>query len=357
MQDIHEEAGWFEWAGVGLPREERPRLFRAMSAIKEQNSLESVRFFGKVLGTTADYYVLEGSYARGCAPAAAAAEEGVALPDPEPPGTGLNLHAYFVAPDPSAPFVQLPDVRPEHVVAASRIKKFVTGDLDAPVRSYPAFPGPERLLLRAQIAHIAAATVLVPAGKLAIDEEAEEIIKPLVPASQFAPPAPPEMLDASKWSHLFGGVLRSGRTTNPPPPEDTEEAAEPEAEVAALSSVADDPPVSDLLPDSGTAAPAWSMRLYCPQARDGAVVIAKSNRWPGAYAATVRGEHANLYIGYGAEASALPYTPSPPPPISSEADVQPDQPDVTLTAENEVLKAIDEAKLLASEEEGAGAEE
>ena len=99
----------FEWAGVGLAPEELYRVFLAMTAIKAEHSLKAVRFFGKMLGTQGDYYVVQGLRTTP-APAAAASGEGV---PPEPAGTGLNTLAYFVSTDVSLPFTQLPDVTPQ----------------------------------------------------------------------------------------------------------------------------------------------------------------------------------------------------------------------------------------------------
>jgi len=345
---VVDEASWFEWAGVGLVREQLPRLFAAMSALKAQHALKAVRFFGKVLGTQADYYIVEGTYTPGSEPAGATAAPGAILP--EAPGKGLNTHVYYVAGDPSAQFVRLPDVLPEAVIAACGIKKYLTGHLEAPVKSYPIFPGKESDYLRAQIARIAAATVLVPAGKFAFNEEAEEEPKPLIASEDFEVKAAAEMTEADSWCHLSGGILKIGRATNPPLPEgegEGEDAPEPEEEVPALTPISGDTPVADPLPESGTDTPAWSIKLYCPQARDGAVVIAKSNRWPGAYSAVAKGKHANLYIGYGAEATAAPFTPTPPPPILSEAADVVEEVDVPLAAENQVLKAIDEERMKA----------
>lgn len=346
VPNLPEEASWFEWAGVGLPRGELPRLFGAMTALKAQSGLQSVRFFGKVLGTKSDYYVVEGTRAGGSEGGTAAEAAAAGATPAEAPGTGLNTHVYFVARDPSAAFVRLPDVLPAQVVAAMQIKKYLTGELEAPVKSYPAFPGSERHYLRAQIARIAAATVLVPAGKLAVDDEAEGEPKPLVASEDFAAKSAAEMEEADNWVHRLGGVLRSGRATNPPVAED-EEAEDAEEEVAALAPVSGDAPVADPLPDSGTATPAWSLTRYCPQARDAAVVVAKSNRWPGAFSAVVGGKHANLYIGYGAEATAAPFTPAAPPLILREAAEVEEQPDVALEVENAVLKEIDELRIQA----------
>ena len=54
------------------------------------------------------------------------------------------------------------------------MKKFFTGRLDAPVISYPPFPGNESNYLRAQIARISAGTHISPLGFYQFDEEEEE---------------------------------------------------------------------------------------------------------------------------------------------------------------------------------------
>lgn len=61
-------------------------------------------------------------------------------------------------------WVQLPDARPEHIVAARKIKHVFTGDLNASFDSNPAFPGKERHFLRATLARIFSATAIVPMG-------------------------------------------------------------------------------------------------------------------------------------------------------------------------------------------------
>jgi radial spoke head protein 4A len=51
------------------------------------------------------------------------------------------------------------------------IKHIFTGNLNAPVNSNPEFMGKERHLLRAQLARINAATLIIPKGIFEMDEE------------------------------------------------------------------------------------------------------------------------------------------------------------------------------------------
>ena len=100
---------------------------------------------------------------------------------------------------------------PAKVIAAGKIKKFFTGDLSASVSCFPSFPGKEGCFLRAQIARIAQATVLVPMGKLVVDEESEATPKPLIASEEYTPVEPADMASGDNWCHLYGGLLAIGR--------------------------------------------------------------------------------------------------------------------------------------------------
>lgn len=71
-------------------------------------------------------------------------------------------------------WIRLPNVTPANISAARKIKRFFSGDLTAPVHSYPSFPGTEAELLRAQIARIAAATSVSPKGYYQAEAEDNE---------------------------------------------------------------------------------------------------------------------------------------------------------------------------------------
>jgi len=350
VPNVVEEMGFFEFAGVGLAREDAFRLYLAMSGLKETYGLKSVRFFGKILGTKKDYYVVEGTYAT--KPAATPyTGDGTA---PEEPGSGLNACAYYVANGVSDAFELLPDTTPDAVLASMAIKKYFTGELGAPVNCYPPFPGAEKEYLRAQIARIAQATVLVPAGKFQLDEEVEEGPKPIIPVEEYEPKAAAEMTDLENWCRLYGGILKIGRCTNVPKvasEEEEEEAPELEEEVPALAAVGGDAVISTLLPEEEL--PAWTTKLFNKQGGDFTVAVARSHRWPGAFSAGLAkaDKFANLYIGHGTENTGVAFTPVPPPAILAEAEDVEEQADVTLDAENALLKSIEESKMVAEGEE------
>ena len=147
LPNVVEELAMFEHAGVGLAREEGYRLFLAMAQLKQAHGLASIRLFGKVLGTTSDYYVVEGKHATPPTPTPPSKNPS----EPELPGAGLNECVYFVASGAAGAFEQLPDVLPEQVAASFRIKKLFTGNLDAPVARAPTLnsnPSPNPYLIR-----------------------------------------------------------------------------------------------------------------------------------------------------------------------------------------------------------------
>merc|ERR1719230_1699861 len=106
-----------------------------MTALQDAKGFYTVRFFGKIYGTKAEYVILE---CRGPAETHVAPSAVGATP-PEAPGVGLNTCTYFVAPSAAEEFTQLEDVTPEAVLISSQIRKYLTGELSAPVACYPAF--------------------------------------------------------------------------------------------------------------------------------------------------------------------------------------------------------------------------
>lgn len=99
-------------------------------------------------------------------------------PPPEVPkeaiGTGANKFVYYVCKEPGLPWIKLPLVSPAQITAARQICKFFTGRLEAPVVSYPPFPGNEANYLRAQIARISAGTHVSPQGFFQAGEESDD---------------------------------------------------------------------------------------------------------------------------------------------------------------------------------------
>lgn len=305
--NVIEENSFFEQAGHALLRDEAFLLRAAMAKLSADKVLKTIRFFGKVLGTSADYYVLEGAYAE--EPEPAEDEEEPPAPDPkavpaEEAGTGCNKFRYWVCNDLGEEWVELPAVKPAAIVAARAIKKHLTGSLSAPVLVHPPFPGNEADYLRAQIARILHSTYVAPAGMFSFDEDVEEEPRPIVPTEEWEAPEQEEMAEASAWVHHYSTILKVGRVSKPPKEEEEEgeegeeEEEEPE-EDHLLNDLSADPPI---LESEETPVPAWSVRTVGSGAYQ--VSYALSNSWPGAIAfcsTKPSVKFANLYIGYGLE--------------------------------------------------------
>lgn len=123
-------------------------------------------------------------------------------------GSGVNAHVYFVCNALGDPrLTRLPDARPEHIMAARALKRLLTGRLSSAVSMYPPFPWDEAVFLRAQIARIAAATVLAPAGWYSLEED-DGGASVVTRAEEIEPVAAPEG-EAEEW--LASWVHRCAR--------------------------------------------------------------------------------------------------------------------------------------------------
>ena len=74
--------------------------------------------------------------------------------------------------------MKLPNITMAQVVVSRQIKRLLTGDLDAPVPSFPPFPGTERNLLRALVARIVGATLISPDGFFELSEDEPPVRSP-----------------------------------------------------------------------------------------------------------------------------------------------------------------------------------
>ena len=70
------------------------------------------------------------------------------------------------------PWTRLPSVSPADIVASRKIYKYFTGNLETEISVYPALK--EKHYLRAQIARIAAGTVISPKGFYNCEDEDPE---------------------------------------------------------------------------------------------------------------------------------------------------------------------------------------
>lgn len=196
--------------------------------------------------------------------------------------------------------MRLPSVTPQQISVARKIRKFLSGNLDAPIISYPPFPGTEANYLRAQIARISAGTHISPIGYYRFDEENEGEgdeeggRDSYILNEEFEGMPVRELADSSlaNWVHHVQHILPQGRTKwwNPKQKnedeemgeneedEEKEEPDEPEPEHGPqlLTALSEDLPIES--------EPAWTAKISSNLVSQYAISIIRSNLWPGAYA-------------------------------------------------------------------------
>ncbi|CEG41255.1 Radial spokehead-like protein [Plasmopara halstedii] len=285
--DLLDEANLFEWAGLGFSKSETFRLSLALQSLAQTIETVNLRFWGKILGRKADFYIAEGELVQAYEPQDLEAEEGFA---------GVNKLTYWAMKDNGTyQWVRLPPVRCEQIVAARQLCRYVQGDLEAPISGHPPFPGLEKNFLRAQIARISAGTALSPAGYFDVTEGE------IAPAETFEVKSTEQLLELKNWTHIAKEInARYGRMTPMPPllnADGEEESREEETFAPPLRDISEDEPLS------------WRLDRQ-PATRQpsvGDIAIARSLIWPGAVSIAVGKKFCNIYVGHGVKFRAEPY--------------------------------------------------
>ncbi|NXA60229.1 RSH4A protein, partial [Mohoua ochrocephala] len=403
LPNVMETAFYFEQAGIGLNKDESYYIFLSLKNLINVQPIQTCRFWGKILGLEMNYIIAEvqlregegeeeetgeeeeEAVAEGEKEMSEAEEEGeekekeaeppksTYKPPPEVPkeenGTGTNKYIYFVCNEPGKPWVKLPPVTPAQIVCARKIKKFFTGRLDAPVVSFPPFPGNEANYLRAQIARISAGTHVSPTGfyQFANEDEEEEEGDAYEENPEFEPPPVAEMVESlATWAHHVKGILKQGRCVWINPSQKSEENEEEEDEEEEDKEEGEEQQEERGLPlltliseDEGMKnIPAWTAQPSTYLIPQYSVAILQSNRWPGAYAFASGRKFDNIYFGWGHKYSPESHTPALPPAAQAEYPIGPGITEaVDPTVEEEMAFKIAQEEALAGEEEEGEEEE
>ncbi|XP_026109096.1 radial spoke head protein 6 homolog A [Carassius auratus] len=397
LPNVAELAFFFEQAGVGLGREEMHRVFLALKQLVDSQCLLRCRFWGKIFGTHSNYLVAEGEFREGEGEEEEGTEqthedeereeepredkdetELVEAADPPPKSTykppppvpkeenhtGVNKYTYFVCQEPGMPWVRLPMVSPAQITVARQIRRFFTGRLDAPVVSYPPFPGNEANFLRAQIARISAGTHVSPLGfyQFGEDEGEDDGLRDSYEENpNFEGINVNEMAESlNLWVHHVQHILTQGRCVwvnvtkksaddvdeDAEDEEREEESDEPEPEVGPplLTPLSEDSKINDT--------PPWSTMVSSNLIPQFSIAVLRSNLWPGSYAYASGRKFGNIYIGWGMKYIGEAYTPTIFPPPQNE---YPSGPEITealdpSVEEEQALKAALEEQTAALEE-------
>lgn len=395
LPNLLDLAHLLQQGGVSLGRDETVRIVLALKRLTDTRPLQRCRFWGKILGVHGSYLVAEVQFREGEDDEAeeGAEEEEKAAEEEEdeeekeeaedlppkstyrpPPvlpreenGTGANKYVYFVCTEPGAEWVRLPPVTPAQITAARKIRRLFTGNLEAPVVTYPPFPGTEANLLRAQIARISAGTLVSPLGFYQFgEEEGEEEEEGAVrdtyeENSEFEGIPVNELVESlSNWVHHVQHILPQGRCVwyntavkseeemeeEEGEEEEKEDEEEPEPEVGPplLTPLSEDAEINQT--------PPWTASLSSSLIPQYALAVLRSNLWPGAYTISSSKKFENIYIGWGVKYSPEGYSPPAPPPPQAE---YPSGPEITeavdpTVEEEQALKAAQEEAAAAAEE-------
>ncbi|CAD6993792.1 unnamed protein product [Ceratitis capitata] len=280
---------------------------------------------------------------------------------PELVGAGTNRYSYFVVNNVSDDWIELPMVTPGQIRASREIKKFLTGDLEADIQSYPCFPGKEKHYLRALIARITAGTYIAPYGyyrtmtkkeRRAYDgieddeEEEEEEEEPsvlgegeedtidndvmLLKNEKYEPEQLESLTDTEKWLHVRPNLLLQGRVIwydelkaqkvrekeierlkkmlhmeEMGVEEDElelEEEEEEDMEGEEFSVPEEGPPILHPISNdrSDQYTIPWVSRFTSKYTnRNERILVMQSNVWPGAYTFTFEKLCESIYVGWG----------------------------------------------------------
>ncbi|GMI32439.1 hypothetical protein TrRE_jg4778 [Triparma retinervis] len=307
--DLMKDATLYKWAGVSFGDTETYMLNLSLKKFCESldGGYEAVKFWGKIITRDGDYFVCYGKTPEDPEEMDATKMEGK---------DGANKYTYFVTKSPSSPWVALPNVTMAQIVTAGKIRRLLTGDLEAAVPSFPPFPGVEKNLLRAMIAQITADTAIAPSGTFEADEDGANIIPAANEDGAPEPKTCEELLEAGNWQHYELRINTLGRCTALPEPEDAEDYEPPEGDGPA-----------GLLESCGEEGEGyttgWSFRP-CPGGQGmTSTSCAKgvSLDWPGAYAVGGGSDFVNIYVGNGLKYSEATYTPPLPGAIAGEWSV------------------------------------
>ncbi|XP_077756745.1 radial spoke head protein 4 homolog A isoform X1 [Canis aureus] len=395
LPNLMESAFYFEQAGVGLGTDETYRIFLALKQLTDTHPIQRCRFWGKILGLEMNYLVAEVEFREGedeediededvpeerdDGDSGADEDDEDELPrafyktpqatPKEESRTGANKYVYFVCNEPGRPWVKLPSVTPAQIVTARKIKKFFTGRLDAPIVSYPPFPGNESNYLRAQIARISAGTHVSPLGFYQFGEEEGEEEEEVEGRRDSFEENPDfegiQVIDLveslSNWVHHVQHILSQGRCNWFNPIQKSEEEEEEEDEEKEEKGEEPDyieqevgppllTPISEDLEIQNI--PPWTTRLSSNLIPQYAIAVLRSNLWPGAYAFSNGKKFENVYIGWGHKYSPDNYTPPALPPVCQEypSGAEITEMDDPSVEEEQAFRAAQEAAALPAEE-------
>jgi len=108
MPDMNNEADMLAWAGINFGAQDNLTMQHSLKKLACLSGASKLRFSGKIMGTERDYWIVCGELK----------QTSDTDPGCEPHGTGCNSAVFWVTDNLLHDWVQLPDVRPEHIIAS-----------------------------------------------------------------------------------------------------------------------------------------------------------------------------------------------------------------------------------------------
>ena len=307
MEDIISQSKLLEWGGVSFSDEEWYKIRMSMKKILIENNCEYLRFFGKIYGIKSDYYILQGlmkDYPR-------------KIPNPyiESRGNeGINRYTFWVSNSILEAWYELPDITPEQIISSRNFKYHFTGDLNAKVKSFVAFPGREMHLLKCQIIRILHSCGIAPKGYLKRNENFLEG-KAVDYDEEYKPGAFEDMRnpEGESWVHEHGYIFPNGKVID----------LANENQVDRLREISQDEK-NKVKEGEGENAEEkeysfWKIKVVGDTITHNradkdpvihACIVIKNLRWPGTLTVWKEGNFASVYVGFGIKATGSSYFPT-----------------------------------------------
>lgn len=136
---ISENRHLYPWAGISLGEYGCLILQKSLKDLCAKSGASNMRFWGKIRGTQADYFIAEGT--ADAAPAEGGdGDDPAARGDVEARGEGVNVFSYWVTNCPEAKnWTLLPELKPEDLDAARGARAQFTGNLNQKIYTNPFF--------------------------------------------------------------------------------------------------------------------------------------------------------------------------------------------------------------------------
>jgi len=207
IEDILSLSRVLEWAGISFNKTEWFKLRQSLKNLVINSNAVSLRFWGKIYGIQADYYIIQGTL------------KNYTQSNPKPyvesrGNEGLNRYTFWVSSSLLEGWTELPDVTSDQMVECRKFKYLFTGNLYEKVKGFNNFSGKEAHLLKCQILRIMHSSSIVPEGYLRpSDKYGDELAGKITEFAdgEYAVGSFEDMKTEEKWVHEYAYIFPNGK--------------------------------------------------------------------------------------------------------------------------------------------------